>query len=238
MPLPGSGCFVAWYDVNAGCEAEHDRWHAREHMIERVSIPGFLSGRRYSVVGAGPRTCVIYLARDVETFTSDAYAERLNNPSEWTMRVMPTVVGMNRTLCRVRHSLGTGMGGYLLTAQIEPADPVRLEGVLVVRLMPELASLSGICGVHLMSADQAASHQGSQEKSIRGAPDAVADWVLLVEAYEPGALAEARTDFLDPALEAAGLSRTTSTHIYRLDFTLNQDELAFSQARRRGKAEG
>ena len=47
MPLPGQGFLAIWDDVVAAGEAEWLRWHTREHMPERIGVPGFLGGRRY-----------------------------------------------------------------------------------------------------------------------------------------------------------------------------------------------
>src|SRR5262245_40452423 len=117
MALPGSGCFVAWHDLQPGREADHDHWHTHEHMIERVAIPGFLRGLRYRSAGGSPRVCTIYHAESVATFTSPVYLERLNSPTPWTRQVLPLFVGMNRTLCTVASTHGHGIGGHLLTIQ-------------------------------------------------------------------------------------------------------------------------
>src|SRR5688500_9086590 len=81
MALLGQGAFVAWHDVADGSTAKYDHWHSHKHMLERVSIPGFLRGRRYMVVGQGPQYLVIYETADVNVFTAPAYLERLNNPT-------------------------------------------------------------------------------------------------------------------------------------------------------------
>jgi hypothetical protein len=49
--LLGKGAFVAWHDIAAGREADYDRWHSQEHMLERVGIDGFRRGRRYVATG-------------------------------------------------------------------------------------------------------------------------------------------------------------------------------------------
>src|SRR3712207_2934816 len=97
MALLGQGIFVAWHDVADGSTAKYDRWHSHEHMLERVSIPGFLRGRRYTVVEQGPHYLVVYETADVGVFTAPAYLERLNNPTPMTREVMPTLRNMNRS---------------------------------------------------------------------------------------------------------------------------------------------
>jgi hypothetical protein len=46
MALMGHGAVAIWNDVAPEGLAEFYEWHHREHMPERVSIPGFLRGRR------------------------------------------------------------------------------------------------------------------------------------------------------------------------------------------------
>jgi hypothetical protein len=53
MALLGRGAFVAWHDIAAGREADYHVWHSREHMLERVAIPGFL---RAAGATSRPRT--------------------------------------------------------------------------------------------------------------------------------------------------------------------------------------
>ena len=36
-----------WFDLPAGSEAAFDSWHNREHVTERLSVPGFVQGRRF-----------------------------------------------------------------------------------------------------------------------------------------------------------------------------------------------
>ena len=84
MGWAGSGALIAWHDVEEGREAEYLDWHSHEHMQERLAIPGFLQGRRYSVVGSGPQFLIVYAVTDTDAFTSPPYLERLNHPSDRT----------------------------------------------------------------------------------------------------------------------------------------------------------
>jgi hypothetical protein len=120
MSWTGRGAFIAWHNVEGEREAEYLHWHSHEHMQERLAIPGFLRGRRYSVVGPGPQFLVIYDVEDLATLSSPAYRERLGNPSEWTRGTMPSLRNMNRSLCEVTISAGSGTGCYMQTARFSP----------------------------------------------------------------------------------------------------------------------
>ena len=47
MPLRGSGFMAVWHDIKADGEREYNAWHTREHMPERLGVPGFRLGRRW-----------------------------------------------------------------------------------------------------------------------------------------------------------------------------------------------
>lgn len=225
MAIAGAGCFVAWHDLQPGREADHDHWHTHEHMIERLAISGFLRGLRYRTAMGGPRVCTMYQVESVATLTSPAYLERLNNPTPWSKEVLPLFVGMNRSLCAVVSTHGHGIGGHLLTIQLGPRSEAadRLRETLSDRLLPALAARRGLCGAHLLVADSAASRMGTREKALRGVPDAVADWVVLVEGYDSAAVTAVRSE-LAAALPAHGAMPAMAAGLYTLDFTLGQEE--------------
>jgi hypothetical protein len=189
MGWTGSGALIAWHDVGPGREGEYLRWHSQEHMPERIAIPGFLRGRRYSVNGPGPQFLILYEVADIEVFATAAYLERLNNPSDWTRRMMPSLWNMNRSLCRVEASAGTGIGRFMRTIRFSPASGQ--ESVLQATLGREvkaMAGVDGLCAAHLLIADHDKSSTPTRERSLRSGSDAVADWVLLIEGYDETAI--------------------------------------------------
>ncbi len=188
MALLGRGAMVATYDVEAGHEGEHDRWHALEHMAERVGIPGFLRGRRYLARGAGRRVFVLYEVEAVSTLVSPAYLERLNNPTAWTRKVMPRFRNMARTLAARRLTSGTGIGGVLQVTELRRRDAgpaPRVESGPEEAIRRWIAGSEDVLGVHLLEGDREASGAPTEEKAIRGTPDVIFDGLLLVERYRP-----------------------------------------------------
>ena len=53
-PGPHGLLFVAT-DVEPADDADFNRWYDREHVAERVRVPGFLSGARYVSIEGGRR---------------------------------------------------------------------------------------------------------------------------------------------------------------------------------------
>jgi hypothetical protein len=227
MTMPGKGCFVAWYDLQPGRDADHDHWHTHEHMTERVAIPGFLRGFRYRTLAGGPRLCIMYQTETLAVLTSDAYLERLNNPTPWSTRTLPLFAGMNRTLCQVAATFGTGIGGYLLTIRLsaQPGGEDRLRGWLSGEALPAYAGRAGLNGAHLLIADRAASETKSQEKELRGEPDGIADWVVLVDGYDLGAVRQVQAELTGgTGLVPHGAAEGMMVGTYSLDYTIGEEE--------------
>ena len=52
MPLAGKGMLLTSMNIDAADEPEFNRWYDREHLEERVAMPGFLEARRYVALTA------------------------------------------------------------------------------------------------------------------------------------------------------------------------------------------
>jgi len=217
MSWTGQGAFIAWHDVEEGQAAEYLHWHSHEHMQERRAIPGFLQGRRYSVIGPGPQFLVIYEVEDLATLSSAAYQERLDNPSDWTRRIMPSLRDMNRSLCKVIMSAGSGAGCYMQTVRFSPGEG---QGEGLVEGLRQTV-MAWICepfltGAHLLIADPVLSGTPTREQRLRGGQDHVADWVLLVEGFRQEAVAVSRSEWL----LQAGAEPDVTTNLYALQHLL------------------
>ena len=63
-------------------------WHNCEHLAERVSIPGFQTGRRYRVDGVDGRFLQFYETETSSVLGSKPYLDALNNPTPWTKKAL------------------------------------------------------------------------------------------------------------------------------------------------------
>jgi hypothetical protein len=156
----------------------------------------------------------LYNVKDSDVLASQTYLEHLNHPTEWTRQVMPALRKMNRSVCRVAASSGFGAGCYLQTIRFSPESGrgTHLRGVLTSEAQ-SLAHHRGLCAAHLLIADQDRSRTPTREASLRADPDAVADWVLLVEGYDEEAVAQDRSGLL----RQSGAGPNISGDFYRMD---------------------
>ncbi len=200
---------MIWNDIAQDWEAEFLNWHVREHMPERVGLPGFLRGQRYLAVEGTPRYFNFYEATDAAAFSSDAYRARLNDPTPWTRRVVAHFANTGRTICkRVAHA-GQGDGAFVQTLRLSAAPE---KGVLA-----ELIKKDGIVAATLLQGIPAASGSSSAEKTLRSQPDEITHWVLLVEAVASEFLLHsAYNSYLDTALPGA------QRGVYQLQFALSR----------------
>src|SRR5262249_40151199 len=160
MSLAGQGVVAIWNGIAPEGRTEFFEWHNREHMPERVGIPGFRRGRRYIARYGAPEFFTLYEAESPEVLLGQDYLNRLNNPTPWTQRVPPMFFrDTSRGVCRVKLSLGVGQGGYMLTLRFGAQDGCEgeLEKYLRHSALPPLADIVSVVGVHLCIADKSGS---------------------------------------------------------------------------------
>lgn len=224
MPLLGKAAMLLSFDVVEDAISEHDEWHTHEHLPERLSIPGFVRGTRWVSLKEKPRYFVMYEVEQLATLQSEAYLERLNNPSPWTSRMMPNYRGMTRGFCSVSGSLGAGMGqvGLLIRFEPETGTESSLRSWLLNDTLPQLPSRRGLGSAHLF--ERALTPHMTQEQRIRGV-DAGIDWALFVTGYSEDALATLmQADLSRTRLEEHG-STAVSDALYRMQYMLTDREV-------------
>ena len=89
----GTALLMVYTDVDIEHDAEFNRWYNEEHVPERLSAPGFLDAARYEALKGGPRYLAVYELESVEALHSEEYLGMSNNPTPWTQRMSPNVVG-------------------------------------------------------------------------------------------------------------------------------------------------
>lgn len=211
MTIPGNGFMAIWHDIDPAHWDAYMEWHTREHMPERVSIPGFLTGKRLiSHTAPRYRYGTVYTGETAEVFRSPAYLERLNNPTPWTQQVAPAFRNFLRVACEPVARAGTGDGGAMTTIRLDFAEgfgEAALRGA-GASLAASLRDITGVCCVTIGAARPHITDVPTRETALRpGMAEKGFDAVILIEGSGVPELDAARTAMLSEIGKAdAGLT--------------------------------
>jgi hypothetical protein len=170
---PGNepGILAIFNDCRAGREAEFEAWFQGEHLIERLSVPGFLYGRRHKALSGSPGYFNFYMVESPAVLTSTAYLERLDNPTPLTHTIMSEVfVNMNRTVCRRVARRGHFRGAFATVARFdgEADQPV------LAQILDKLTADTAVAGGEIWIALDPAGMPVSKEEKLRGGDKKIA----------------------------------------------------------------
>jgi len=225
MALLGKAAMILLFDIVPEAIVEHDHWHSSEHLHERMSIPGFLRGSRWTSRSGSPRYFVMYEVSDLDTLASPPYLERLNNPSPWTTSMMKHYRGMNRGFCRLAFSRGFGLGshGLLIRFSPDPGKEATLGNWLVQEALPSLPETPGLVSAHLFQT--ALTPEMTKEQRIRG-KDGGVDWILLITGHDAEAIGRLSVTGLSAVVLEQHGGINLASGIYQLNHSLSSNEAA------------
>ncbi|HYF58939.1 MAG TPA: hypothetical protein VEA81_08285 [Burkholderiaceae bacterium] len=175
---PPQGRLCIWTGIDPAHELDFNRWYDREHMQERVAIPGFRSARRLAALDPGPRPYLaLYDTDDLSVFGSDAYRRAFSNQTEWSLRNFARMRDTQRRVGALTIEAGEGEGGALAMFVLPPGprDPAALRA-----LLGRAVEADHVVRATLLETDVALS-----TPLTAGAPPAPADALVKVEATRP-----------------------------------------------------
>ena len=192
----GTSALAIWLTLDPAGEEGFNNWYPRQHLPERLSVPGFLRGRRYRAAGGAPPYFTLYELADARVLSSPAYLDRLNNPTDWTRRVLPVIRGAVRNGCaRLATSEPDTVEPHLLTVRIAPASGrgPAVRAWLAGEAAATLTALPGVTGAALLEQETGGTAVVTEERrlfgcEVLGGPP----WVALCEVADPGAEAGLR----------------------------------------------
>lgn len=216
---------AVWGDADAKVEAEFNEWYHREHVPERVGLPGWRSGRRYRRVDRGRhRYLALYEVDALAVFDDPVYRHMLDHPTDWTRRMMPGFRNFVRATCRVRLVAGEVAGGWLATVRYAAPESARepIARWLGGDALHGLRDRAGITRVQLWEADLGRSLTPTAEQSIRAGEDGRAPFTAVIEGTDraavEGSLIEAG---IEPGLVERGAA-DIQLGVYQLMFALTR----------------
>ncbi len=87
--MASKGFLLVFMNPPPAFEEEFNAWYDSEHIPERLSVPGFLTGLRYiNITGGAPRFLAMYDLDHAGVLDTPAYLRvAFDNSSPWTKRV-------------------------------------------------------------------------------------------------------------------------------------------------------
>jgi hypothetical protein len=205
------GMLAIWSDVAPEAETDYLHWLTREHALERVTTDGFLGVRVFRAMDFDLRRYfIVYRLESAAALSGDDYVGKLNNPTPWSQRIMPTLKNFVRGGGSVTASAGTGHGGFAAALLLDDANAAEAD-----TLTRKLVTHNRICSAWLLKVDKTGTSIATREKSLR-VNDRSFDNLLLFDGVDPAAVRS--------ALEAVkSLARDASTpYVYKQVYALDR----------------
>ena len=221
MPLFGKGMLIVFTEVKARDERDLNEWYNREHIDERINLPGFHRARRYVAVRGSPKYLATYECDTVDDLATPGYLHLLANQTPWTQAVMARFTHFHRLTLRLQVDLTHGIGGALASVRFVP-DPRRRKALatwLRQTPLPRAIARPGLLGAAAVENDIEIANAPLQEKSMDHPKADEAEWVVLLEGADAASTgAAARAHFKLSTLKPFGVTVAPTIGTYRLLF--------------------
>jgi hypothetical protein len=219
MGLRGKGMLAVYTEAAPRHERDLNEWYNREHIDERINIPGFHRARRYVAVTGGPKYLATYECDRADDLATRRYLHVLANQTPWSKRVIGRFTHFTRLTMRVQLDLSHGEGGALTTVRFVPQPQQRRRLVAwLKKALPAAIAQPGMVGAAVLENDVEIADAPQQSGSMdRPRPEAA--WMVMLEGAEPDATARAaRGLFRAAALKPFGVATPAVIGTYRFLF--------------------
>jgi hypothetical protein len=184
------GLMAFWASFESQNLVRYVEWHNCEHMAERVSIPGFQTGRRYRIDGEPRRFLQFYETETSLVLGSKLYLDALNSPTLWTKEALTWFRDPVRNIYKLIGSCGKP---HMFSAPYLTALRFNLEDGLDDSLLPIYTSewLSALCEIpyvlraRLYRVDEVISKIMTSERKIYGGGPGDQKYLAFIEIAKP-----------------------------------------------------
>jgi hypothetical protein len=220
MDHKNEGLMAFWSDIDESYEAKYREWHTTEHIPERVGIPGFLTGQRYTRVRGGREFFMFYDTESVAVLGSEAYLRALNSPTVWTLESLKHFKNPLRNLYRKlaeRGGVPSGTAKYVTCIRFNREDQPRSP-----HGDPSEAELSALetgdwARIRYFEIDEAATGRKTKERNVYGEQPESQRYLYIVDRnVEPTTV---EIEHLQRQLASMGV-KDAEVELYRLEFAM------------------
>jgi hypothetical protein len=178
------GLLCIWTDIEPEHDLDFNRWYDREHMQERVAIPGFQSARRFTAVSACPRPYLaLYYTDNLGVFRTEPYLSAFANQTPWSRENFTRMRGTQRRVGRLSVEAGEGEGGALALFVLPEAKLGQLgQKAQLQRMLTAVAGQDHVIRATLLETDGGLSTPVTSD-----AASSASDALVMVEATRANA---------------------------------------------------
>lgn len=182
--LEARGLIAFWTDIDDAHILEVQKWHNCEHMTERVTIPGFLVGRRYRGV-EGHTYLMYYETIDPTVLRSEPYLKALNNSTPWTKKCLTFFRNNIRNIysllaCEGESATTEPPFLYVMRFNLDPNTEITINW-LRTAFLPRISAFSQVYRCRLYQVDEAISNIMTGERAIYGGGPGQQKYLLMIE---------------------------------------------------------
>ena len=206
------GQLFIWTNVETAYEQDFNRWYDREHMQERMGLPGFMRARRFQAVTPCPRPYLaLYDTESLQVFRQPSYQAALAQQTDWSRLNFSRMRDTQRRVGELVIDAGQGEGAALAVF-LCTGHGVELSQI--DSSMHELIGRDRIIRCSLLRTDV-----GLSSPLLPGAAPAPADLVATIEATDSTAAFDAATAL---ATEL-GAGQASSVYAFRTLWRLGRE---------------
>ncbi len=201
-PAEPGGAVAIWVSIPDDIRAEFERWHNVEHTSDRVGLPGYWQGRRWRALppdlagdfAAPTDYLALYEVDTAEVLRQPAYLQQLNEPTEWSRRLLAPTFNVERAIYEHVMSYGEEPAldaPYQLVVRVNPPEGEGGEAELLdwyrEEHLPRLCSVKGTLRGRVFRRVDAISDIPTTEKEIQRTRVTGQRFLALYELEEPTA---------------------------------------------------
>ena len=168
-----AGYLAIWSDVDPEHRTPFVKWHNCEHLTDRVTLPGFLVGRRYQGVAGASTFLMCYETINAEVLASDPYLRSLNNPTPWAKETIPLLKNTARGIYRLlafsgKRALTEAPFIFMQRFNISPECEKEVVRWYREEHLPRITEMKGVYRGRLYEMDPEVSNLKTAERKIHG----------------------------------------------------------------------
>ncbi len=191
---------IMWTEIPEAVAYDLNEWYDREHVKNRVDVPGYIWGKRYKAVHGGPSHMAVYATEGPHVQAGDGFLEVVANPTPGESEFAPHFYNSIRMMCDVTASVGDpegGVAGFLtLTPRAGAAEGLR--AYVAGTVLPALVAHRGIVAAHLWERNPETTAMASRGFPGDNLPRSMMEpeWLLAYEGTSPEGVLAAKNGLL------------------------------------------